>query len=180
MPCLALAVFLLAQSLGHADVAPSIARTAQVTGDDRPVHAIVDRLMGHGVLLANADETAWLVVTVRSEGSSLRVFLRDGDGRQAERVVSDANTATAVVESWLDVDLTQPLLDPAAGRDDVVGAPLSLSPGAPPAPDATPSAAESFGVAPAVTVVEPLAPIGSPASGAAFSAAAESGFAWDK
>lgn len=118
-------VFLGAAVAAHGPAAadPGCPPAAHLAGDAELGHAVALELAILGVVSADipAGCPAAEVVLVPS-GDGLAVTLRDGAGRQAAQVVTDASVAASWIESWLHPEIGAPLLAARAAPGAVVSA----------------------------------------------------------
>ncbi|HEU5056364.1 MAG TPA: hypothetical protein VFU21_07555, partial [Kofleriaceae bacterium] len=117
-----------------ADPAPLCPPAARIAGDAELGHAVVLELSILGVASRDIPPRCPAVdVVVARSGDAVAVSLRDGAGRQAAEVVTDASVAAAWIESWLHPEIRDPLL---AVRSTAAAAPeaaASVSASRPPA-----------------------------------------------
>lgn len=107
LPAIAL-VTLLAAERGAIAGDESCPPTALVTGEPTLVEAVLTSLERRGIALEAAPDCPAVAVRIDRTATGLRVSIRDPDGRRSERVVSDADTAAALVESWARPELGAP------------------------------------------------------------------------
>jgi hypothetical protein len=108
------AAIAVANGAASADPAPPCPPAARVAGDAELGHALVLELSILGVTSGDIPARCPAVdVTVVRSGDSVAVSLRDGAGRQAAEVLTDASVAAAWIESWVHPEISDPLL---AGR----------------------------------------------------------------
>jgi hypothetical protein len=96
---------------GPAAADPSCPPAAHVAGDAELGHAVVLELSILGVMSAEVPAGCPVAeVMVEPSGDGVAVTLRDGAGRQAAQVVTDAEVAASWIESWVHPEIGAPLL----------------------------------------------------------------------
>jgi len=100
---------------------------ARIAGDPELGHAVALELSILGVASADIPPRCPAVeVVVARSGEAVAVSLRDGAGRQAAEVVTDASVAASWIESWLHPEIGAPLL--AARSAPGLSAPATAAP----------------------------------------------------
>jgi len=116
---------------------PSCPPAAHVAGDAELGHAVVLELSILGVASAEVPAGCPVAeVLVEQSGEGVAVTLRDGAGRQAVQVVTDAQVAASWIESWVHPEIGAPLLAargaPAAATTPEVDVTAASAPAARP------------------------------------------------
>jgi len=135
----ALALSAIAPREVFADPAPAAVRGAQqqacppgvrLVGDEAAAKAVSALLLTAGVQTSGEQHCVTVIAELRREPDGrLGVRLVDTQGRSTDRLVSDAETAAAVIESWARVDLVAPMLEaPAQPVPEVELAPKGQAP----------------------------------------------------
>lgn len=105
------AALVVAQGAASADPAPSCPPAARVAGDAELGHAVALELSILGVASSEIPPSCPAVdVVVARSGDAVAVSLRDGAGRLAAEVVTDASVAASWIESWVHPEIRDPLL----------------------------------------------------------------------
>ena len=138
---LALALSAIAPGQVFAEPDPAAARDAEqqdcppgvrLLGDEVAAKAVSALLLNAGVQTSGEQHCVTVIAELRREpDGQLNVRLADTQGRSTDRLVSDAETAAVVIESWAHVDLVAPMLEapPQAVAEVEPDAPLP-APGA--------------------------------------------------
>ena len=106
---------------------------AVLDGDPAMVELVETYLQVRGVSTHLAGDCPSSTATLSVSSAGVSVRLSNSTGRTDTRVVSDASTAAALIESWARSDLITPLLDaerraPVAPRDAEPRSPVSAMP----------------------------------------------------
>jgi hypothetical protein len=96
------------------DPPPACAPAARLEGDHGLLAPIRASLQARGVAEGGALDCQRLEVRVMPASPGYDLFLTDADGRTDRRQIARAETAAMVIESWLQADLSDPLLDRGA------------------------------------------------------------------
>lgn len=98
--------------LGTRSVAAAAAcsPTALVRGPDDVVAAIEHTLAGRGITTELVDGCPFVRATISVRTVGLSVAIEDPDGRAHDHVVTDADVAATLIESWVRPDVEAPLL----------------------------------------------------------------------
>ena len=93
----------------------------RLLGDEAAAKEVSAHLLTAGVQTSGEQHCVTVIAELRREPDGrLGVRLADTQGRSTDRLVSDAETAAAVIESWARVDLVAPMLEaPAQAVADV-------------------------------------------------------------
>ena len=120
----ALALSAIAPRPVFAEPAPAAVRGAEqqacppgvrLLGDEAAAQAVSALLLAAGVQTSGEQHCVTVIAELRREPDGrLGVRLADTQGRSTDRLVSDAETAAAVIESWARVDLVAPMLEAPA------------------------------------------------------------------
>ena len=120
----ALALSAIAPRQVFAEPAPAAVRGAEqqacppgvrLLGDEAAAQAVSALLLTAGVQTSGEQHCVTVIAELRREPDGrLGVRLADTQGRSTDRLVSDAETAAAVIESWARVDLVAPMLEAPA------------------------------------------------------------------
>ena len=120
----ALALSAIAPRPVLAEPAPAAVRGAEqqacppgvrLFGDEAAAKAVSALLLTAGVQTSGEQHCVTVIAELRREPDGrLGVRLADTQGRSTDRLVSDAETAAAVIESWARVDLVAPMLEAPA------------------------------------------------------------------
>jgi hypothetical protein len=87
----------------------------RLLGDEAAAKAVSALLLTAGVQTSGEQHCVTVIAELRREPDGrLGVRLADTQGRSTDRLVSDAETAAAVIESWARVDLVAPMLEAPA------------------------------------------------------------------
>jgi hypothetical protein len=87
----------------------------RLLGDEAAAQAVSAILLTSGVQTSGEQHCVTVIAELRREPDGrLGVRLVDTQGRSTDRLVSDAETAAAVIESWARVDLVAPMLEAPA------------------------------------------------------------------
>lgn len=87
----------------------------RLIGDEAAAKAVSALLLTAGVQTSGEQHCVTVIAELRREPDGrLGVRLADTQGRSTDRLVSDAETAAAVIESWARVDLVAPMLEAPA------------------------------------------------------------------
>ena len=110
----------------------------RLLGDEATAKAVSAHLLTAGVQTSGEQHCVTVIAELRQEPDGrLSVRLADTQGRSTERLVSNAETAAAVIESWARVDLVAPMLEtPTQPFPELERAPPLQAPSAPPQPKA--------------------------------------------
>ena len=79
--------------------------TAVITGDADVVQSLGAALEQLGVSVETAPSCPAVQVNVVRDPAGLRVSIKDTEGRRSQRMISDVETAAAVIDSWIRPDL---------------------------------------------------------------------------
>ncbi len=110
---------------GPAAADPSCPPAAHVAGDAELGHAVVLELSILGVSAEVPAGCPVAEVMVAPSGDGVAVTLRDGAGRQAAQVVTDAQVAASWIESWVHPEIGAPLLAGAQGSAPAAAEPAA-------------------------------------------------------
>jgi hypothetical protein len=112
------------------DPPPTCAPSARLEGERALIAPIRASLQARGVAESGALACQRLEVRVMPASPGYDLFLTDADGRTDRRQIARPETAAMVIESWLQADLSDPLLDrgsPATAEARSTPAALSAS-----------------------------------------------------
>jgi hypothetical protein len=112
------------------DPPPTCAPSARLEGERALIAPIRASLQARGVAEGGALACQRVEVRVMPASPGYDLFLTDADGRTDRRQIARPDTAAMVIESWLQADLSDPLLDrgsPAAAEAPSTPAALSAS-----------------------------------------------------
>lgn len=120
----ALALSAIAPRQVFAEPAPAAGRGGEqqacppgvrLVGDEAATKAVSALLLTAGVETSGEQHCVTVIAELRQEPDGrLGVRLADTQGRSTDRLVSNAETAAAVIESWARVDLVAPMLEAPA------------------------------------------------------------------
>ncbi|HEY6724771.1 MAG TPA: hypothetical protein VI197_12110 [Polyangiaceae bacterium] len=102
----------------------------RLVGDEAAAEAVSALLLTAGVQTSGEQHCVTVIAELRREPDGrLGVRLVDTQGRSTDRLVSNAETAAAVIESWARVDLVAPMLEaPAQAVPEMELAPAGQAP----------------------------------------------------